>query len=214
MKFTGESSLMATPTEVWEAIHDPAVLARTLPGCETLEEIGEHHYRMTVNAGVSAVRGQYDGEVALTQHRQPESFVLKARGAGAPGTVDADVFVRLAEAPGGGTVLTYEADAVVGGPIGGVGQRMLAGVSRKMATQFFTAVDEHLAGGPAPLEEPVPTTGVARVPAGVATERRAAYAGRGVAPTSGPGFALGVVVGGLIALAGVAVGAVVGRRAQ
>jgi carbon monoxide dehydrogenase subunit G len=211
MKFSGESNLAATPTEVWEAIHDPAVLARTLPGCETLEEIGEHHYRMTVNAGVSAVRGQYDGEVALTQHRQPESFVLKARGAGAPGTVDADVFVRLTEASGGGTVLTYEADAVVGGAIGGVGQRMLSGVSRKMATQFFTAIDEHLAAGPTLPEEPVPATGA---PEGVAMERRAAYAGRGVTPTSGPGFALGVVAGGLIALAGVAVGAVIGRRRQ
>lgn len=215
MRFTGESSLAATPTEVWEAVHDPAVLARTLPGCETLEEIDEHHYRMTVNAGVSAVRGRYDGEVALTQQRQPESFVLKARGAGGPGTVEADVLVRLTESTGGGTVLTYQADAVVGGPIGGVGQRMLGGVSRKMATQFFAAVDEYLASGPAaPLEAPAPTIGAARPAEGVAPERKAAYAGRGVTPTSGRGFALGVVAGGLIALAGVAVGAVIGRRRQ
>ena len=54
--------------------------------------------------------------------------------------------VQLAPSAAGGTDLTYDADASVGGVIGGVGQRMLAGVTRKMAGQFFTAVDDDIAG--------------------------------------------------------------------
>ena len=73
---------------------------------------------------------------------------MKASGAGGPGTVSADVRVSLAEVAGG-TELSYDADAVVGGVIGGVGQRMLAGVAKKLAAEFFANVDAVLTGAPA-----------------------------------------------------------------
>ncbi len=146
MKISGAASLTAPPERVWEAFHDPESLARCLPGCETLTEVGPHQYAMTITAGVAAIKGTYDGQVHLTEQQHPEAFTLKAKGAGAPGTVDADVKVRLSPNGSGGTNLTYDADAAVGGVIGGVGQRMLAGVSKKMAGQFFTAVDQDIAG--------------------------------------------------------------------
>ena len=157
MKISGTASLAAPPEKVWDAFHDPGSLARCLPGCESLTEIGLHQYAMTVTAGVAAIKGTYDGRVALTEQQHPGSFTLKAKGAGAPGTVDADVKVRLAPSANGGTDLTYDADAAVGGVIGGVGQRMLAGVTKKMAGQFFTAVDNDIAGVPV---GPVPAPGV------------------------------------------------------
>ena len=146
MKISGAASLTAPPERVWDAFHDPESLARCLPGCETLTEVGPHQYAMTITAGVAAIKGTYDGQVHLTEQQHPEAFTLKAKGAGAPGTVDADVKVRLSPNGSGGTNLTYDADAAVGGVIGGVGQRMLAGVSKKMAGQFFTAVDQDIAG--------------------------------------------------------------------
>ncbi len=146
---------------VWAALQDPAVLVRTIPGCERLEECGPDTYRMTVNAGVASLKGVYQGEVALAEPSAPESFVLRARGQGAPGTVNATVQVRLSETDGG-TRVDYDADAVIGGMIGGVGQRMLGSVARKTAGEFFAAVEEHLqapeaeAGAVAPVagEEP------------------------------------------------------------
>ena len=86
---------------------------------------------MSVTAGVAAIKGTYAGEVSLADLVAPHSLTMKASGAGAPGTIDADVKVRLAPAAGGGTELTYDADASVGGAIGGVGQRMLAGVDQE-----------------------------------------------------------------------------------
>ncbi len=71
---------------------------------------------------------------------------MTASGSGAPGTVKADVAVRLEERDGG-TVLTYDADAVVGGMVGGVGQRMITGVAKKMAGVFFNGIDGVIANG-------------------------------------------------------------------
>ena len=98
-----------------------------------------------MTAGVASIKGTYAGTVQLAELQPPSSFVLRASGAGAPGTVSAEVAVRLTEQDGG-TRLDYDADAVVGGMIGGVGQRMLAGVAKKLAGEFFAGVDEVLAG--------------------------------------------------------------------
>lgn len=204
MKINGEHILHAPRERVWWALLDPTVLARTIPGCEALEETGPDTYRMTITAGVASIQGSYAGEVRLREQESPSSFQLLATGAGAPGTVRADVRVRLEEAAEDETRLTYDADAEVGGMIGGVGQRVLAGVARKTAREFFGNVDDVL-------------TGRAREPV---AERAAARAGRGPLLTRPgtlpvalpPDFARGAVVGGLIALAGVAIGAALGRR--
>ena len=218
MRISGSSTLEAPVDKVWEAILDPAVLARCLPGCESLSVIGEDRYAMSVTAGVAAIRGTYAGEVALADKVPAESLTMKASGAGAPGTIDADVTVRLSPSPSGGTDLSYEADASVGGAIGGVGQRMLAGVTRKMAGQFFTALDQDIAG-PVAGGRAAPT-GAVTGSGGVDAAAGPVYAGRrgvgngrrALSMDSGAGFAAGVLVGGILALAGVALGARIGRR--
>jgi carbon monoxide dehydrogenase subunit G len=143
VKVAGSAVIGIERDRVWAALQDPAVLVRTIPGCERLEECGPDTYRMTVNAGIASLKGVYQGEVALAEPSAPESFVLRARGQGAPGTVDATVLVRLSETDNG-TRVDYDADAVIGGMIGGVGQRMLGSVARKTAGEFFSAVEDHL----------------------------------------------------------------------
>ena len=146
MKISGSSTLESPVDKVWEAIQDPAVLARCLPGCESLAVIGEDRYAMSVTAGVAAIKGTYAGEVSLSDKVAPSSLTMRASGAGAPGTIDADVKVQLAPSADGGTELSYDADASVGGAIGGVGQRMLAGVTKKMAGDVAVERGEELAG--------------------------------------------------------------------
>ncbi|WP_030454283.1 SRPBCC family protein [Herbidospora cretacea] len=148
MKVVGSALIGAERSKVWDALQDPAVLVRTIPGCQRLEAVGSDVYTMTVSAGVASIKGIYQGEVALTDPQEPEAFVLKARGQGAPGTVDATVRVRLTEEDGG-TRIDYDADAVVGGMVGGVGQRMLTSVAKKMAGEFFTAVEKDILAVPA-----------------------------------------------------------------
>jgi carbon monoxide dehydrogenase subunit G len=180
------------------------VLARCLPGCESLTEVGPDEYAMTVTAGVAAIKGTYEGKVSLLNPQHPEQFTMKAQGAGGPGTVDADVVVHLAPSAAGGTDLSFDADAAVGGMIGGVGQRMLAGVTKKMAGQFFEAVDDDIAG--VRKEKKVKPT---EVPAG---PRPIEAVGTSTAAFGGRPYAWGVVTGGAIALAGVIVGWAIGGR--
>jgi carbon monoxide dehydrogenase subunit G len=209
MKVSGSAVLHAPRERVWTALQDPAVLVRTIPGCQQLEQVGPDSYRATVNAGVASIKGTYSGEVRLTDQTEPDSFILHASGVGAPGTVSADVRVNLADADGGATRLDYDADGVVGGMIGGVGQRMLAGVAKKTAGEFFAAVDDVLTG----RAERVPDV-AATPPGGAAAPTVFTAPPRQRAPISAAEMSAAAVTGALIALAGVVIGWLITRRAQ
>ncbi|MGZ4453843.1 MAG: SRPBCC family protein [Nocardioides sp.] len=212
MKITGQNTIAAPVEKVWESLLDPRVLVATIPGCERLEETGENAYAMTVSAGVAAIRGTYSGACTLSDLVPHESLTMKLQGAGAPGTIDAGVAVRF-ERAGDTTVLSYDADAVVGGMIGGVGQRMLTSVSRRMAAEFFGNVEKAIAGGlPA-----VPTADAGRVAStGDRVETRGETPTVFAAPqrpaSDDRSFLTGVAVGGALVLAGAIVGGILGRR--
>jgi uncharacterized protein len=200
VKVQGEATLLAPAQRVYDALHDPEVLVRTIPGCRQLERVGEDAYLMTVDAGVAAIRGTFSGNVHLSDVDPPHGFVLTAAGSGSPGTVATEVQVRLVGAGDGTTVLHYDADADVGGPIGGVGQRLLASVAHRTAHEFFTAVNGVLTGAPAPAPAPAvvePAVFTRPAPAGV---RAALPAGFVTGAAFGAGVALlGALVGGLVA---------------
>jgi len=202
MKISGSDTVAHPVATVWDALLDPRVLVATIPGCERLVETGEHAYDMTVTAGVAAIKGTYQGSCSLSDLVEHESLTMKLTGAGAPGTIDATVAVRFAEDAPGSTRIEYDADAVVGGMVGGVGQRMLTGVARKMAGQFFAAVDGELTGA---VAAGVPTT---REPI-TATVTPAATPAPALAPDDRVPFWVvlaGVGTGAFWALVGVLVG--------
>jgi carbon monoxide dehydrogenase subunit G len=211
MKVTGSAVLHAAPAEVFAALNDPEVLARTIPGCRSLTPLGNDCYALEVTAGVASVKGTYEGQVSLADQQPPHGFTLRAVGTGAPGTVDTTVRVNLAE-DDHATRLEYEADAVVGGMVGGVGPRVLTGVARKMAGQFFAAVDAELRGVPvaaAPSEaaaEPAAAAAPAPVPPSPAAPRIPVPAG--AVDDRVPFWVVlaGVGTGAFWALAGVLVG--------
>lgn len=212
MKVTGSATLSAPKNAVWTALQDPAVLVHTIPGCQQLEATGDNAYRMTVTAGVASIKGTYVGDVSLADQDPPNGYTLVASGQGAPGTVQARARVRLQDGDGGSTLLSYDADAVVGGMIGGVGQRVIAGVAKKTAREFFSAVEAYLATGSVPAAVEGPT------PAGtdLAGTDLAGTVYRAPAPASAPAgrrdLALGVLCGAAVSLVGVVIGALVGRR--
>ena len=147
MKISGSNVIDQPVDKVWEALLDPRVLVATIPGCERLETTGEHEYAMTVTAGVAAIKGTYNGSCTLSDLQENESLVMRLSGAGAPGTVDATVSVAFSEPTPGRTQIAYDADAVVGGMVGGVVQRMLSSVSKRMAGEFFGNVGQAIARG-------------------------------------------------------------------
>jgi uncharacterized protein len=224
MKVNGSAVLHADRERVYAALNDPAVLAAAIPGCRSLDPAGDDCYRMSVTAGVASIKGTYDGEVRLAEQQPPASFTLRAKGSGAPGTVDATCRVSLSEAGDGTTRLEYDADAAVGGVVGGVGQRMLVGVAKKLAGQFFGNVDDLLTGkavaAPPSAGAPLGSSAAGSSAAGSAAAGSSAAGSSGVAPqavlasggVASDGPIPAAVVGAVIALAGVLVGWIVGRR--
>lgn len=197
MKISGTNSIPFPVAQVWSALLDPTVLVRTIPGCERLETTGDNTYAMTVTAGVAAIKGTYDGTCALSDLVEHESLVMRLQGAGAPGTIDATVQVAFTDADGG-TQISYEADAIVGGMVGGVGQRMLSSVSKRMAKEFFDNVAAAL------VEQRSPAS-AAETPAGATGPVYAAPA-RTAAPGAGNDFLKGIAVGAGLVLLGVVAG--------
>lgn len=214
MKVSGSAQLAAPPEKVWDALLSPEVLVRTIPGCERLEATGENSYAMTVTAGVASIKGTYKGTVELANLNPHSSLTMRAEGAGAAGTIGVDVAVTFAPGEGETTDLTYEADAVVGGMIGGVGQRMLTSVSKRMAGEFFAAVNKILTGEAALVETgpAAPSAPVGAETAATAPGTAEVYAQPGLAPRSGDDLMKGIAIGAAVALAGVVVGAVAARR--
>jgi carbon monoxide dehydrogenase subunit G len=215
----GSAVLSATPDEVWAVLTDPAVLARTIPGCSTLEQVGEDEYRMNVSVGVGAIRGTYAGEVKLSDQQRPTSYVMHASGAGAPGNARAQVTINLEPVDGGKTNLTYSAHAVIGGPVAGVGQRMITGVAKRMAGQFFAAIDDELTGvAPAPVAVAATQASDASLVVGgaPATAAGRTFTGKAGVPAGRSGAAqtllIGAAGGAVLTLLGVLVGYRLGRR--
>jgi carbon monoxide dehydrogenase subunit G len=205
MKLNGEATLHAPPDKVWDALNDPAVLVRTIPGCERLEATGPDAYSMVVSAGVASIKGTYAGKVALSDQDVPKSFLMTASGSGGPGTVSTEVRVTLSDLGDGSTRLSYAADAVVGGMVAGVGQRMLTAVAKKTAGEFFAAVDDVLTGKSV-------TSAPADAGTGTGTGTEPGVYTVPTKPVGTDGFVRGVLVGALVALGGVVVGGLLGRR--
>jgi carbon monoxide dehydrogenase subunit G len=206
MLISGREAIPFPVEKVWDALLDPAVLVRTIPGCERLEATGDNTYAMTVTAGVAAIRGTYDGTCALSDLKEHDSLVMRLQGAGAPGTIDATVNVTFRQA-NDQTVVEYDADAVVGGMVGGVGQRMLGSVSKRMAGEFFGNVAEAIStSGVSTPAVPDQSSGSASPAAG------AVFTAPPRPPSSQQDFLKGIAVGAGLVLLGVVAGGLFGRR--
>ena len=146
MKIEGSHDIAAPRQKVWDAFLDPERLRQAMPGCEKLEAVGGDEFRATIKIGVAAVKGTFEGKVRLSDKRPPDSYRMAVEGSGGPGFVRGEAAITLSDIDGG-TRVAYSADVQVGGLIAGVGQRMLGGVSKMMADQFFNRMSELLTAG-------------------------------------------------------------------
>lgn len=158
MKVEGEHPLPAPRDAVWRAVLDPEILARTLPGCERLERVGESAFRGALRVQVGPVSGTFEGSLELSDLRPLQGYHVKLGGQGPAGFMTAEGDVRLEE-QGESTVLRYSIEAQVGGRIAGVGQRVLESTARVITRQGLEGLDRELrarAAAPAGVSAPAP----------------------------------------------------------
>lgn len=168
MDVEGTYYFQNTPIDrVFQAMTDPSIFGRAIPGVERLEAIGEDAYEATVNVGISAVKGVYTGRVQIVDKQPPNHCGLTGEGSGARGFFKGEGWLDLEEKDGH-TVANYRGSAQIGGPIAGVGMRMLDGAAKMMANQFFGALAEEM------NKQAVPAPATAGAPAGYAAQPSAA----------------------------------------
>jgi carbon monoxide dehydrogenase subunit G len=143
MKIEGTQQLHATRDRVYSALIDPNILQHCIPGCESLERTATDTYAATLKAGVGAIKGTFKGEVRLEDMRPPEHYRIVVEGKGgvgfAKGAADFDL-----EEQNGATLIKYSGELQIGGTIAGVGQRMIQGAAKMMASRFFAALESEV----------------------------------------------------------------------
>ncbi len=162
MDMTGEYRIPASRDKVWAALNDPDTLKASIPGCETLERTGDDSFAAKVVAKIGPVKAKFSGDVKLTNVNPPESYTISGEGkGGAAGFAKGGADVKLVDDGEGGTVLTYTAKADVGGKLAQLGSRLIDGVSKKMADEFFSNFTAQVAppAEAAPVPAPAPPLG-------------------------------------------------------
>jgi uncharacterized protein len=139
VRIAGNYTFDATREEVWSAINDPEVLARTIPGCQRLDQVGDNEYESTLKVGLQAVRGTYNGKVKIDNIVAPESYSIHVDGKGSNGFLKGKGGIKL-RAEGAQTILDYGGEAQVGGTIASVGQRLLDGAAKTLINQSLKAL--------------------------------------------------------------------------
>jgi uncharacterized protein len=146
MEMTGEQLIPVAQAEVWRGLNDPEVLKACIAGCEAIEKVSDNEYRVTIVASVGPVKAKFAGKLLLSDLNPPNSYSLSFEGSGgAAGFGKGGAQVSL-KTEGAGTRLSYSAKASVGGKLAQVGSRLIDGVARKMADDFFVAFNEKVAG--------------------------------------------------------------------
>ena len=143
MKIDGTYQIHASRERIFNALIDPDVLQRCIPGCESLEKTGDDQYAATMKAGVGPVKGTFKGNVHLRDIRPPEHYALEINGKGGPGFVKGTASFDLEDIDGS-TMIKYAGDMQVGGVIAGVGQRMIEAAAKMMAGKFFATLEREL----------------------------------------------------------------------
>ena len=147
MTMTGEFVLPANKAAVWARLNDAATLQASIPGCESLEKLSDTDFKAVVKVKIGPVSARFNGKVHLTDIQPPDSYRIAGEGeGGVAGFAKGGATVRLAEAEGGGTKLSYHVDAQVGGKIAQLGSRLIDGSARKLAAEFFANFAKALQG--------------------------------------------------------------------
>lgn len=196
MKLEGQKSIPAPIERTWAALNDPEVLRASIAGCESLELTGDDEYTAALKVRIGPVNARFKGKLKLSDIVAPSSYRIAFEGqGGAAGFGKGNADVRL-EPQGDTTLLSYTAEAQVGGKIAQIGSRLVDAAAAKIAEDFFTAFEAHLAAdsagtadaagindtsaasGPEPQADPPPSPPAARS-APAATPDRPASPGSG-----------------------------------
>lgn len=150
MEMNGEQLIALPQQATWNALNDTAVLMDCIPGCDSMDKQSDNEYLLTMTARVGPVSAKFKGKMTLLEVKAPDSYTLHFEGqGGVAGFAKGEAHVQLTP-EGDATRLSYGVKANIGGKLAQVGARLIDGVAKKMAEQFFAAFNKRASGNPAP----------------------------------------------------------------
>ena len=149
MEMTGEQLVPLPQQATWEALNDTQILKECVPGCETLEKISDNQYELTMTSRIGPVSAKFKGVMTLQDVDAPNGYTMVFEGSGGvAGFAKGQATVTLVP-EGDTTRLSYAVKAMVGGKIAQLGARLIDGVARKLADQFFKCFNDRASSPPA-----------------------------------------------------------------
>jgi hypothetical protein len=137
MKMTGEVQLPASRDLVWAKLNDAEVLKSCIPGCEQLDKVSDSEFQAVATLKIGPVKARWKGKVRLSELNPPTSYRISGEGeGGVAGFAKGGALVSLADKDGG-TLLSYDVEAQIGGKLAQLGQRLINGAAKKTADDFF-----------------------------------------------------------------------------
>lgn len=138
MTMNGQVQLSAPREVVWEKLNDPETLKACIPGCDSLDVIGENEFQAVATNRIGPVKARFKGRVKLTDLDPPNGYKISGEGdGGVAGFAKGGASVKLEPTDEGGTMLKYDVEAQIGGKLAQLGQRLINGAAKKLADQFF-----------------------------------------------------------------------------
>ena len=141
MKLSGSYQINLSKQKVWEALNDPEILKKAIPGCEEFKKNSDTEFTATATNKIGPFNASFTGDIELTDLDPPNSYKITGSGNSPVGFASGDAIVKL-EDHEEGTNLIYEVEANVGGKIAQVGSRLIDMTAKKMADIFFGKFSE------------------------------------------------------------------------
>ena len=136
MKLNGSYQINLEKQKVWEALNDPEILRKSIPGCEDFKKDSETEFTATATNKIGPFNASFTGNIEIKDVNAPHSYVIEGSGNSPVGFASGQAKVKLEDFEDG-TKLTYEVEANVGGKIAQVGSRLIDMTAKKMADIFF-----------------------------------------------------------------------------
>jgi carbon monoxide dehydrogenase subunit G len=144
MDITGTQELEATPQVIWSMLLNPSVLERIIPGLKTLTPIGDHEYEALSEIKMGPVKGAFKGHLNITDQVNGKSCKVILSQESKMGNAAAEISMELRERENGMTEIIYNGEAKLAGTLARMGQRIVGGVVKTLARQFFEGLENEL----------------------------------------------------------------------
>jgi carbon monoxide dehydrogenase subunit G len=153
VEMTGQQIVPLPQIRTWDALNDTVMLKACIPGCESLEQVADNQYQLTMTSRIGPVSAKFKGLMTLENMDPPNAYTMIFEGqGGVAGFAKGQAAVTLSE-NGEGTVLSYSVKAMIGGKLAQLGARLIDGVARKLADDFFKCFNARASEGAQPPQE-------------------------------------------------------------